>query len=205
MLLSTRMNRSVIGLVGQAGVGKGRVAHVLTENGFNAYSLSDSLRKTATDIGLSHEREVLITLGNSLRERFGGDILARGAKQWIDSEDATRVVIDSIRNPSEVSFLQREAGAFVIGVTMSPEKRFRLMRDRNRPGDPQTWDEFQQLLYREQGVGEKASGQQVQRCLELADELLPNEGTIIDLHNHTKELLHARGMLEGYTPQRERR
>lgn len=188
------MNQSIIGLVGEAGVGKGEISRLLIESGFRHYSLSDSLRRIATDLGLPHDREVLIRLGNSLRERFGGDILARGAKEWINSKEGTNVVIESIRNPSEVLFLQSELGALIIGVTMSLERRFELMKERKRQGDPQSWEEFQNLIRQERGIGEKETGQQVQKCLELANILLPNNGTINDLGCNIKELLLSRGI-----------
>ena len=188
------MDRLIIGLVGEAGVGKGEIARQLKENAFRYYSLSDSLRRIAADVGLSNDREILIKLGNSLRERFGSDILARGARRWVEADKITRAVIDSIRNPAEVSFLQRELGALVIGITMSPEKRFQLILERERPGDPQTWSEFLSVLRREQGIEEKSSGQQVQKCLESADVILLNEGTIAELRNHARELLQTRGV-----------
>lgn len=199
------MKRTVIGLVGEASSGKGELARVFQERGFVYYSLSDALREIATSLGLSHDREVLTNIGNTLREKFGGDILARGAKRWIENTGNNRVVIDSIRNPSEVTFLQLETDAFIVGITMPPEKRFQLIRERNRPGDPQTWEEFQRLLRHEQGIGERASGIQVKQCLDLADTIIHNEGTVTDLHMKANEILLSRGIgLEGNSPNKER-
>lgn len=199
------MKPIIIGLVGEASSGKGEIAKLLQPNGFAYFSLSDSLRKIATSLHLPHDREILINIGNTLRDTFGTNILARGAQRWINDTGNTRVIIDSIRNPGEVLFLQQELGAFVIGVTMSPEKRFELIRERKRPGDPQTWEEFQRLFSLEQGIGEKSSGIQVKQCLDLTDATIQNEGTIGDLHTQVREFLFSRGiLLEGVSSNREK-
>ena len=199
------MKRTVVGLVGEAGTGKGEVANSLLQNGFEYYSLSDTLRRVSTNVGLSHERNNLIALGNALRENFGNDILAHGAKLWANQIEGNRIVIDSIRNPAEVIYLKRELNAFIVGVTMSPEKAFQLIEARRRPGDPTTLEEFLQLRNRERGVGENSSGQQLTQCFALTDFVLPNEGGISDLHRMTSELLISRGLLsEGFSLYKER-
>jgi len=199
------MSPTVIGLVGEAGTGKGIVTDLLTQHGFGNYSLSDTLREISNSISLPDGRENLTALGNSLRENFGSDILAQGAKQWVEQSGKDHVIIDSIRNPAEVTYLKQELGAFIIGVTMSPEKTFQLMESRRRPGDPTTWEEFLKLKAREEGEGQKESGQQLLKCLALADVTLKNEGTIEDIHEAINELLISRGIfLEGYNPNKEK-
>jgi dephospho-CoA kinase len=199
------MNPTIIGLVGEAGTGKGVVTDILTLYGFGNYSLSNTLREISNSINLPDGRENLTALGNSLREKFGSDVLARGAKQWVEQSGNSHVIIDSIRNPAEVTYLKQELGAFIIGVTMSPKKTFQLMESRQRPGDPTTWEEFLKLKAREEGEGQKESGQQLLKCLALADVTLKNEGTIADLHEATNELLISKGMfLEGYNPNKEK-
>ena len=184
------MGRLVVGIVGEAGAGKGEVAKILTELGFTYHSLSDDLRTIATNIGLSHDRDVLISLGNALRGTFGSDIVARGVNEWLVGEEKVgNVVVDSIRNPGEVEYLQRELDAFVIGVTMSDERRFELMKERGRKGDPTTWDEFQALLRRERGDGENASGQQLLLCLEKVNVVVENNGSLAELKSNIKEAL----------------
>lgn len=199
------MVRTTVGLVGEAGAGKGEIAGYLHGLGFAYYSLSDSIRRIATGVRLPHNREALISIGNALRENLGDDVLARGAQRWLERENISKGVIDSIRNPAEVRFLQRELSTLVVGVTMSPEKRFELMLVRKREGDPKNWEEFQALLRLEQGEGQSTSGVQIKQCLDLADAIVQNDGTLEELHLKTNEMLVARGiLLEGYTSNRER-
>lgn len=199
------MQRTVIGLVGEASSGKGEVASFLQNKGFSCYSLSNLLRDIAASLELSHERGSLVKIGTTLRERFGNDILARGIMRSIETEESNSIVIDSIRNPGELIFLRQNSGAYIIGLTMSPERRYQLMMEKNRPGDPKNWGEFLGLLNREQGVGQTENGIQVQRCLELADTIIVNDGTLKDLHEKTTETLLAKGIiLEGFSPYKER-
>lgn len=190
-----RMERVLVGFVGEAGAGKGAASEPLINLGFESFSLSDSIRKVASTVGKTHEREILHDLGNVLRATFGGDVLARGAKRWVEMNNITRGIIDSIRNPDEVEFLKKELGVFIIGITMSPEKKFELMRGRNRDGDPKTWEEYQRLMDIEKGIGEEETGQQIHRCLEIADVIIPNEGTKEELHQKVQEALILKGFI----------
>lgn len=199
------MNKVVIGLVGEASSGKGELASFLQKKGFSYYSLSDTLRNIATSLGLSHERDSLMGIGNSLREKFGSDILARGAKRWIETETNSRVVIDSIRNPGELTFLRQEVDGYIVGLIMSPERRYELMRGKNRPGDPNNLEDFLALLHHEHGIGQTENGIQVKQCLDLADTVIQNNGTLEELYANATEVLLFKGVaLEGQSPNRER-
>jgi len=92
-------------------------------------------------------------------------------------------VVDSIRHPAEVLVLRRQPGFFLLGLTGSAEIRFRRLRERARPGDPHTFEEFLALDAREEGTnaGAEEPAQQLDRCLEMADHRLANEGTMEEL------------------------
>ena len=66
----------IIGLTGRNASGKGEAANYLKEKGFIYYSLSDVIREEATKRGLEHSRDILIKLGNELREKHGAGYLA---------------------------------------------------------------------------------------------------------------------------------
>lgn len=182
------MEKTVIGIVGEAGSGKGTVVKFLEEKGFSSISLSDILRDIATSVGLSHNRDTLTNLGNSLREKFGSDILARGSEKLINETKNDLVVVESIRHPHEVLYLVQDTSAFILGIVMTPEKRFELMRERGRHGDPETWEDFLKLYQKEQGE-KTESGIQVRRAMGLADETILNDGTFEELYSEVNEVL----------------
>jgi dephospho-CoA kinase len=203
------MNRKpvIIGVVGGPSTGKGEIANLLQEHGFVAYSLSDALRARATASGLSHDRQVLTEIANNLRAKSGPGALAVEAKMMLEDSGHDKIVVESIRHPEEVVVLQRNMNAFVIGVTMpSLEKRFALMRIRNRPGDPKTWDEFLSLVESEEGGRGKDTDIQIGRALEASNVVIENNGTVEQLREQVMELLRPRGIeFESRPPVKERR
>ncbi len=69
------------------------------------------------------------------------------------------------------------------------------MKERNRPGDPNTPEELLKLQSVESGLGENVSGQQVGGGLTMVDIVLPNEGTPDELDLLVGRLLVARGLI----------
>ena len=195
------MNKPAIAVVGYARSGKGQVAQILKQRGFELFSGGDVLRRIARDRELSIGRYQLIELGNLLREEFGSDILMRGAMQAarrIDQTPAQRgFVVDSLRNPAEVSFLKNELGAFVINVESSDEVRFARIQKYPKPGDPENWYEFIGLDAIDRGYGQISSGQNIAGCVALADVTLQNDTTIEDLEGKVDGLLASKSMIEG--------
>ncbi|EKD52657.1 MAG: hypothetical protein ACD_61C00279G0001 [uncultured bacterium] len=197
------MKRTVIGLVGPIASGKGEVVKYLQKIGFTVFSLSDRVREEVLARGLPISRENLQNVGNELREVFGGQVLAeRTLSMLSDTEDP--VVIDSIRNPSEIEFLREALGITVIGITASPETRldWYLRRAFIRGEDGLTEEDFNRANGRDLGQGENNLGQQVGRCLELADIVIENE----DSKKHLLEAVEYYLISElGFCPEGSRR
>lgn len=172
------MEKKVIAVVGPIASGKGALISILEKNGYRCLSLSDVVRQKAKEWGLPLTRENLQNVGDQLRQKFGGTILAELATQEIKKHPEDKFVIDSVRNPSELAFIKTHFQAFVIGVTASAEKRFQLMKIRGREWDPATWEEFEKLEERDRGIGQEDFGQQVEKCLKMADIVVDNNGNL---------------------------
>ncbi|HCQ31422.1 TPA: hypothetical protein DIU27_03520 [Candidatus Collierbacteria bacterium] len=197
------MKRMVIGLVGPIASGKGEVAKYLRDLGFTVLSLSDRVREEVSARGLPLSRENLQNVGNDLREIFGGHVLAERTLELLGSTDGN-VVIDSIRNPSEIEFLRHVLGITVIGIDASPELRMEWYLDRAwRRGEDGTSDaDFVRANNRDLGLGENNFGQQVVRCLEMADVVIQNE----DTKKHLLEAVDYYLISElGFSPEGTRR
>lgn len=188
-------NRKVFGIVGGAGVGKGVITDMLQEEGYYPISLSDILRKVADRVGVTHGRESLNEIGNFLRGKFGQDILAALAVDLIEEHpEIDKFVVESIRHPSEVQRLQRDVGAYVMGVTMPEEMRFELLRARKRPGDPTTKKGFNRLVHRVE-AGLYRNGINIPEALKAADIVLHNDSTLDDFRKNAREILVTNGFL----------
>ncbi len=173
----------LIGLTGTNGAGKGEVASYLMKKGYAYVSLSDEIRAGLRRRGKESSRDHLIAAGNELRRRYGADILARRVMKKVKN----RTVIDSIRNVSEVAFLRREDDFILVAVDAPIELRYARVRKRGRAESASTFEEFMAKEKEELSGGK--SGQQLHRCLKLADVTIINDGTLAALHRRTEELL----------------
>ena len=188
------MKQVVIGLVGGPATGKGEISRLLEQKGFFPFSLSDILRARADEKGLPHMRQVVTDIANELRSKNGANILAVEAVNLLKNSEHTKIVIESIRHPEEVKTLQKKLGAFVIGVTTPLKKRWELLKERKREGDPVTWEEFLELVKSEEsGIGKKTDIQ-VGWALEAADVIIDNNEGVKELHKKVGELLSSRGI-----------
>jgi dCMP deaminase len=175
----------IIGLTGKNASGKGEVAKVLTEGGFNYLSLSDLLREELAKRGLKVTRENLIQVGTEMRQFYGGGVLADRALQKIDVDK--NYIVDSIRNPREVEVLRRLKNFRLVHVTAMPKTRFERIAGRAREGDPQTFKEFQVLENREAKSADP-NAQQLEETGKLADVELENNGDLEGLRGRVKEI-----------------
>jgi len=176
----------IIGLTGKNGSGKGEVAKYLQERGFHYHSLSDVLREEAAKEGVAVTRDHLVQIGNRLRDQGGPGVLAEKIVAKLDPEKY--YVIDSIRHPSEVQALKRRKDFYLLEVYAPQKLRFERIKQRNREKDPKTFEEFQALETRE-GSSEKATDQQLDATLSLADRKIKNNGPLKELQDEIKTVL----------------
>ncbi len=171
-----------LGLVGPIASGKGMLIDHLKTLGFDTYSLSDVVRQEAERRGLKIEREVLQDVGDDLRQKFGRAILAEQILEQVHDPDRN-IVFDSIRNPGEICYFQHLLDIQIIGVDAPVEKRIAwyLERAKKRGEDNPDMSVFIQASLRDRGVGQVATGQQVDKCLEMADIMFNNGGTKDDI------------------------
>lgn len=175
----------VVGLVGPLASGKGVVAKYFIERGFLGLRVSDPIKYEVVSRRLEVTRQTMQDVGNEFRELYGSDYWAKKLSERIDTRD---VVVDGLRNPGEVVLFKEQYNAYILGVNASSEKRFELVKFRQKKGDPKTWEEFIRLESRDRGVGENEFGQQVSRCLDMADMVLENEGSEEDLLRKTEDI-----------------
>ncbi|MBU2524871.1 AAA family ATPase [Patescibacteria group bacterium] len=179
------------GLSGYMASGKGEIAKILKNQGYNYISLSDIVREEATKKGLGHSREELQNTGNDLRQEFGAGVLGKKIKEKI-SDNPGNWVIDGIRNPAETQELQKLNDFYLVGVTATDKTILNRIVSRQRPNEGKTLEDIKQKLEREKGIGEPSGGQQVQKCLNESDFLIVNEGSLEELDKkfqHFTELL----------------
>jgi dephospho-CoA kinase len=175
--------RRLIGLTGTNGAGKGEVASFLVRNGYAYVSLSDELRADLRRRGKESTRDELIAAGKALRRRYGADILARRVMKKVKK----RTVIDSIRNAREVVFLRQQDDFILVAVDAPAELRYARVQKRGRLESASTLADFVAKEQEEMTGGR--NGQQLRRCMKMADLTLVNDGTLEALHRRIEESL----------------
>lgn len=179
----------VVGLTGTIGSGKDIVRQYLKKR-FDCYyvKISDVIRTELQKKKGNLNRKTLQDLGDELRKNYGTHILAKLAIDYLQ-RDKKLIVIDGIRNPGEIDYLRKTFGKdFILVATDAlPELRFDNLKKRARADDPTTWEEFLEADTRDQGTDEPEWGQQTKKCIEQADFIIRNDGSLEDFQRKIDE------------------
>jgi len=91
------------------------------------------------------------------------------------TEPDKNYIFDSLRNSKEVSFLREHVKKFIlIAVDAEQRTRFERIIRRNKLHDPKTWEDFLKVDNRDFFDETNPNGQQVGKCMELADFKIDN-------------------------------
>ena len=175
-----------IGLTGKYCSGKTAVCDYLRSKSFEYRSLSDELRKILAKEGLAPTRENMINRGNELRQRHGNSYLAGLAAEGLAGD--RNYIIDSLRNPEEITELGKNPNFHLWNIDASEEMRFERIIRRKREGDPKTLTDFRAFEARESG-SENSSGQQLDECAKMAEHRVENNGSLAELYGKIDSIL----------------
>jgi len=146
--------------------------------GYRYHSLSDILREELAARGVEEGRDALREIGNELRQAGGPGALARRLlKRLSDGHDH---IVDSIRNPAEVVELRTVPGFSLVAVDAPARVRYERLRLRDRIGDPDTWEAFQEMEAAELASDDPTT-QQLVATLAMADHSIENSGPMSEL------------------------
>ncbi|MBI4210035.1 MAG: AAA family ATPase [Candidatus Diapherotrites archaeon] len=176
----------VIGITGKYCAGKTIVCDYLKSKSFYYKSLSEELRSLLEKQGIEPTRENLIKEGNRLREKHGNNYLARLVANGMSTDK--NYVVDSLRNPDEINEIARAGNFHMWNVSAGESGRFERILRRGREGDPKTMDDFKRFEAAESGSS-KASAQQLDKCAEMAEHTIENDGTLAELFEKVDSLL----------------
>ncbi|MCK5616314.1 dephospho-CoA kinase [Candidatus Pacearchaeota archaeon] len=178
----------IIGLTGPMASGKSTVVEALKKWGYQHVTLSDAIRDEADRRGVVQERENLMGIGQSLREEFGAGVLAKRALEKVKSGGGDKWLIDGIRNPAEITELRKHSDFVLIANTAPEDLITERIFSRKRSDDTLDKDAIRHKLRREMGEGEPEDGQQVQKCIDLADYTFENTMHVEQVEPEFKKL-----------------
>jgi dephospho-CoA kinase len=173
----------LIGLTGTNGSGKGEAVQFFHSRGYESHSLSDLIREALDREGLKQTRDNMIKKGNELRETGGADILARKTLQRITGN----AIIDSIRNPDEIRYFKKTKSFVLLAIDAPVELRYLRTIKRGRDESAKTLKEFIDKEAEEKT--DEARGQQLQTCMDMADFVVINDGTLEEFYEKLEKYL----------------
>ena len=175
----------IVGTVGRIGSGKDTVVEYLRRRcGIPVYSIGDMVRAAAKEEGIEISRESLQGVVRREMEKYGKDIFARRLVRRIDEDKPDSAAISGIRSPHDAEILRGRLGRKFLLVhveTKDPEIRFRRLKKRREPRDPDDFEDFLVHDWREEELFH------IGETLQTADITIFNEGSLKQLHRQIEE------------------
>jgi len=178
----------IIGITGTLGAGKGTIVDYLIKNkGYSHYSVRQYLIEEIEKRGLPVNRDSMTSVANELRAAntpwfIVAELYKRAAEK---SENA---VIESIRTPGEVEFLQQQGDFQLIAVDADPKIRYARISLRKSSTDHIDFETFLSNEKREMTTTDP-NKQNLKKCIEMADLVIKNDGSREDLIKQLVEKL----------------
>ena len=183
------MSKIILGFVGDLASGKGTLAKYLQEKYHcNTYRFSTMLRDILNRIYVENSRENLQLISKILRENFGQDVMSTVISKDVENDKNELVVVEGIRRPTDITYLQNLLGFHLIYITAEPKTRWERMVKRQENPDEKD-KTFEQFLLDEQAEADRL----IKELGSKAEKTINNDGTIEDLYNNIENILQSYG------------
>ncbi len=179
----------VIGITGTLGAGKGTIVEYLVkEKGFTHFSVREFIVREIVKRNLPVNRDSMVVVANDLR--------ASNSPSYITDclyEEALltgkNCVIESIRTPGEVLSLKNKGQFYLFAVDADARARFERIKERQSETDQIDFETFIANEAREMNSSDP-NHQNLRRCIELADFLFDNNGSVCELESAVENVLN---------------
>jgi dephospho-CoA kinase len=178
----------IIGVTGTLGAGKSIVVEYLVKKkGFAHFSVRDFLLREIRKQGLPEDRDSMFDVANSLRAAHSPSYIVDRLFEMARAEERN-CVIESIRSPGEIISLRRKGTFYLFAVDAQPVIRYQRILTRNSETDRVTFEGFLEDERREM-TSSDPNHQNLRKCIDMADVVLMNDGTIEELHQKIETAL----------------
>ncbi len=171
----------IIGITGTYRAGKGTISeHLVSKRNFKHYSSSKYIEEYLVKKGLTKiDRDAMIAGGNEIREKFGADFIVKELFRRAEAEGGN-IIIESIRNPMEATFIKSQKDSFLFAVDADPLIRFNRAHKLNGIKDHVTIQEFLASELKEFS-STNPNEQNLGKCIEMSDYKIINNTSEQDL------------------------
>jgi len=126
------MSKLILGFVGPLASGKEVSKKYLEKRyGASSYRFSTPLRDILDRLYLPISRKNMQNLSLDLRNRFGGEVLAKVIAEDAKNDSNEIIVIDGVRRLDDIVHLQNLPGFFLISIDAEQKMRYKRMLARN--------------------------------------------------------------------------
>jgi len=183
----------IIGITGTIGAGKGTVVDFLKqEKNMAHFSVRDFLIKEILSRGLTIDRDSMTQVANELRQQNTPSYIVDQLYEKA-LETGKNCVIESIRTPGEIVSL-REKGSFkLFAVDCDPQIRYQRIKARASETDQVSYETFLANEEREMSTTDP-NKQNLKKCIEMADFVFDNSGTVDQLNAKVAEVIRDLGL-----------
>lgn len=172
------MSKIIFGVVGPLASGKEEVKKYLEKNyGAGTHRFSVMLRDILNRLYLPITRDNMQNLSLDLRNRFGGDTLARVIAEDVKKDRHEIIVIDGVRREDDIVKLKDVPGFYLVGIDAKPEIRYErlIKRGENADDNQKTYEEF--II-----DNQKEAELEIPKVMGKAKYQINNDGSFSDLY-----------------------
>lgn len=174
----------VIVFTGLPWSGKSEAVAMAKQMGFPVVRMGDTVWEETKKQGLKLSDSNVGAIANNMRKTHGMDIWAKKTIEKIkEMKNSNILVIDGVRNLEEVVTFKRELGNdfLLVAIDASDKLRYKRAIDRGRKDDSKDLTKIKERDKREIGWG-------LTTVIAFADVVIPNEGSLEELHTKIKQV-----------------
>lgn len=170
----------IIGITGTLGAGKGTIVEYLVkEKGFTHYSVRGFISEEIVRRGMTVNRDNMVIVANDLRTTNSPSYIVDCLFEEARST-GKNCVIESIRTPGEVVSLRSKGNFYLLAVDADAQTRYQRIYLRQSETDAISFETFVANESREMNSNDP-NHQNLRMCIEMADFVFNNDGSVHDL------------------------
>jgi dephospho-CoA kinase len=178
----------IIGITGTIGAGKGTIVdYLINKKNFQHFSARAFLVEEIEKRGLENNRDNMVIVANDLREKNSPSLVAdelfKRAKV-----SGQNCVIESLRTIGEIESLKNKGNFTLLAVDADPKIRYERILKRSTSTDNISFEKFLADEKREMESTDP-NKQNLKKCIEMADFVIDNNGTLEELNLKMEEIL----------------